>query len=83
VVRWFCPLLDTIKTVTVSREVDDWYVSFTCAQVPTQPLTPTGREAGVDVWRQIFLITKECEAVENPRPYRKAEKALAKAQGGL
>src|SRR5262249_50754371 len=79
-VRWSRPLVGTIKTVTVSHEADGWYVSFSCAEVPIQPLPPTGKETGIDVGLKVFLITAEGEAVENPRHYRKAEKALAKAQ---
>jgi putative transposase len=40
----------------------------------------TGKETGVDVGLKVFLITAEGERVANPRPYRKAERALKKAQ---
>ena len=40
----------------------------------------TGRETGIDVGLQVFLITAEGEVVENPRHYRRGEKKLAKAQ---
>src|SRR5499427_9411238 len=43
-VHWSRPIEGTIKTVTVSREADGWYVSFSCAQVPAEPLPLTGRE---------------------------------------
>jgi putative transposase len=79
-VRWSRPIEGTIKTVTVSREADGWYVSFSCAQVPAEPLPLTGRETGIDVGVKVFLITAEGEPVANPRHYRKAEKHLAKAQ---
>jgi putative transposase len=68
------------KTVTLSHEADGWYACFSCAEVPTQPLPPTGRETGIDVGLKVFLTTAEGEAVENPRHYRKAEKQLKKAQ---
>jgi len=42
-----------------------------------------GRETGVDVGLKVFLITADGDCVENPRHYRKAEKALAKAQKRL
>jgi putative transposase len=74
------PLEGTPKTVTLSREADGWYVSFCCADVPTEPLPLTGRETGVDVGLKVFLVTADGDAVDNPRHYRKAEKALAKAQ---
>ena len=55
-------------------------MGFSCADIPTQPLPPTGRETGIDVGLKVFLVTAEGAAVENPRHYRKAEKALATAQ---
>src|SRR5262249_25669358 len=82
-VRWSRPLRGTIKTVTNSREADGWYVSFSCAAVPSQPLPPTERETGIDVGLKVFLITAQGETVENPRHSRRAEKALAKAQQRL
>jgi len=69
-----------IKTVTVSREADGWYVSFSCLDVPTQPLPLTGRETGLDVGLKVFLVTAEGGQVAPPRHYRTAEKVPAKAQ---
>src|SRR5262249_12774525 len=82
-VRWSRPLAGAPKTVTLSREADGWYVAFSCAQVPTAPLLPTGKQTGIDVGLKVFLITAQGEAVENPRHYHKAEKALTKAQKRL
>jgi putative transposase len=79
-VRWSRPVQGTIKTVTVSREADGWYVSFSCAEVPAEPLPLTGKETGIDVGVKVFLITAGGDIVENPRHYRKAERALKKAQ---
>jgi putative transposase len=78
-VRWSRPVEGTIKTVTISREADGWYVSFSCVDVPTEPLLLTGHETGIDVGLTVFLITAQGEAVANPRHYRKAEKELKKA----
>jgi putative transposase len=79
-VRWSRPVQGTIKTVTVSREANGWYDCFSCTEVPTHPLPLTGRETGIDVGLKVFLITADGQIVENPRHYRKAEKALKKAQ---
>jgi putative transposase len=48
-VRWSRPVEGSIKTVTISKEADGWYVCFSCAEVPTQPLPLTGDETGIDV----------------------------------
>jgi putative transposase len=74
------PLVGTPKTVIISREADGWYACFSCAEVPIEPLPPTGEETGIDVGLKVFLITADGELVENPCHYRKAEKRLAKAQ---
>jgi putative transposase len=79
-VRWSRPVEGAIKTVTISKEADGWYVCFSCADVPTQPLPLTGRETGIDVGLTVFLKTAEGQRVANPRHYRKAERALKKAQ---
>jgi len=80
-VRWSRPIQGTIKTVTISKAADGWYVSFSCAEVPIEPLPLTGRETGIDVGLKVLLITADGDIVaENPRHYRKAERALQKAQ---
>jgi putative transposase len=79
-VRWSRPIEGTIKTVTITHEADGWYACFACEGVPVQPLPPTGQETGIDVGVKVFLVTAQGEVVKNPRYYRKAEKALAKAQ---
>jgi putative transposase len=79
-VRWSRPLEGTPKTVTISKEVDGWYVCFSCADVPVQPLPLTGEETGIDVGLESFLTLPNGEQVANSRHYRKAEKALKRAQ---
>jgi putative transposase len=81
-VRVHRPLEGTPKTVTISQEADGWYVSFSfsCAEVPTQPLPLTGRETGRDVGLKVFLSTAEGKVVGNPRYYRTAEREWKKAQ---
>jgi len=79
-VRWSRPVWGIIKTVTISRKADGWYVCCSCAQMPTEPLPPSGRETGIDVGLTAFLITAEGDRVTNPRHYCTAERARKKAQ---
>jgi putative transposase len=74
------PLVGTPKTVTISRETDGWYACSSCAEVPTQPLPSSGHETGIDVGLKVFLVTADGEPVDNPRHYRRAERALRRAQ---
>jgi putative transposase len=78
-IRLHRPLEGTPKTVTISREADGWYASISCAEVPIQPLPHTGQETGIDVGLKSFLTLADGTTVENPRYYRKAEKALRRA----
>lgn len=79
-VRWSRPLEGTPKTVSIIEEADGWYVCFSCADVPVQPLPLMGEETGIDLGLESFLTLANGEQIPNPRHYRKAEKALAKAQ---
>ncbi|HEU5198289.1 MAG TPA: transposase, partial [Ktedonobacterales bacterium] len=79
-VQWSRPLEGTPKTVSIIEEADGWYVCFSCADVPVQPLPLTGEETGIDLGLESFLTLANGEQIANPRHYRKAEKALAKAQ---
>jgi len=79
-VPWSRPIEGTIKTVTISKEADGWYVSFSCVNILVHPLPVTDRETGIDVGLKVFLITAEGDVVDNPRHYRRAERELKKAQ---
>ena len=75
-VHWSRPIGSTIKTVTISREADGWYVAFSCAEVPVQPLPRTGQETGIDLGLESFATRADGERIGNPRYSRKAERKL-------
>ncbi len=79
-VRWSRPLEGTPKTVTISHEADGWYVCFSCADVPMQPLEPTGQETGIDLGLESFATLSDGTMIHNPRCYRHAERRLKTAQ---
>ncbi len=79
-VRWSRSLECTPKTVTISREADGYYVCFSCANVPAQPLPATGQETGIDLGLESFATLSSGERIFNPRCYRKAERRLKTAQ---
>lgn len=79
-VQWSRPLEGTPKTVTISREADGWYVAFSCAEVPCQPLPATGQETGIDLGLESFATLADGSQIANPRHYRRAERHLAKCQ---
>ena len=60
----------TIKTVTLKREADKWYVIFSC-ELPDVPIIPTDKPAtGIDVGLEAFLTTAEGQREPNPRTSR-------------
>ncbi|MGE5296845.1 MAG: RNA-guided endonuclease InsQ/TnpB family protein [Solirubrobacterales bacterium] len=57
----------TIKTVTLKRDADQWYVVFSC-ELPDVPILPTDRPpAGIDVGLEAFLTTSDGSREPNPR----------------
>src|SRR5215469_15282176 len=70
VVRWSRPLPGTPKTVTISREADGWYACCSCAEVPIQPLPPTGQQTGIDLGLESFATLADGSQIANPRIFR-------------
>jgi putative transposase len=71
-----------IKTCTIKREADGWYVIF-AVEEPKKEVEPAPKESvGVDVGIESFATLSDDEAapIENPQYFRGAEKELKKAQ---
>jgi putative transposase len=73
------PVEGTIKTCTVRRQSGKWYVCF-AVEVESEPLPESTEQVGIDVGLNAFAALSNGEFIENPRFFRKEEKALAKAQ---
>lgn len=43
------PIIGVPKAITVKREGEKWWLSLRCADIPAEPLPPTGREVGIDL----------------------------------
>jgi putative transposase len=80
-VRRSRPIQGTVKTVTISKEAGGWYVSCSCscAEVPVEARPLTGRATGIDVGLKVLLFAADGDVMENPRHYRRFERALQKA----
>jgi IS605 OrfB family transposase len=72
----------TIKTCTIKREGDAWYVVFAC-EVESVPLEGNNEVVGIDLGLLHFATLSTGETIENPRHYRKAEKKLERLQQAL
>ena len=78
---WSRPLQGTPKTVTSSQEAEGWYVSFSCAEVPTEPLPITGRTPGIDVGLKVFLARADGVPSRIPDPFARPRNAWPKPSG--
>ncbi len=76
------PVEGTVKTCTVRRQGDKWYVCF-AVEVQPVPLAPSEEQIGIDVGLKEFAALSNGEMIANPRFLRKEEEALAKAQRNL
>ncbi|WP_460758129.1 RNA-guided endonuclease InsQ/TnpB family protein [Nocardiopsis oceani] len=72
-----------VKTISVKREGDRWYVVLACDQVPAQPLEPTGAVVGIDMGIASFATTSDGRHLPNPRHAKASADALAGAQREL
>lgn len=69
------PLGGPVKTLTVKREGRHWFAMFACECVP-EPLPFNPNVIGVDVGLTHFATLSDGSTIENPRYYRKAQRAL-------
>ncbi|WP_315787943.1 transposase [Fischerella sp. JS2] len=77
-----------IKTATINRKADGWYISLSLEDVTvpslTNDVTPTDvNTVGIDMGLKSFLVTSDNQEVEIPQHYRKSEKKLKRLQRHL
>lgn len=82
-VKWHRNYEGRIKTVSLKREADGWYVIFSCSVETSTPVPSDKPGVGIDLGLKSFLMTTEGEEVKPPKYYRKAQKALRRAQRNL
>ena len=70
------PIVGAIKTCTVRRLRNKWYVCFACEYEP-EPLPKSDEAIGIDMGLKSFMALSDGTFVENPRFFRRDEKALA------
>lgn len=78
--KYHRPLEGTVKTATVKREGDKWYIVFVC-EVEACPLPASGDVVGIDLGTNPnFLITSDGEFVEAPRHFKRSERKIGLLQ---
>lgn len=72
-----------IKTVTIRRTNNKWYVCFSCDSIPPKLLKPVHKSIGMDVGCESFLTDSNGLKIENPRWLNKSTGQLTKLQQKL
>lgn len=79
-VRLSRPVEGKIKTCTIKREADGWYVIFAVEENSCRYFPKTGKSVGVDVGLESFATLSTGAKIENPKYLRQAERRLKTAQ---
>ena len=69
----------SVKTCTVRRQNGKWFATFS-VEITVVDLPESGKAIGIDVGIEKFAALSNNTYIQNPRFFRKNEKALAKAQ---
>ena len=72
----------TPKNVVISLRAGHWHISFKY-EAPAPQVEKTGEVVGVDLGIHHLATCSDGEVFENPKPYRKARKRLARLQRRL
>lgn len=82
-VKMHRPIEGKIKTCTIKREGEHWYVAFSCEIEQEAQYHSSEESVGADLGLLHFATLSTGETIENPRHYRKAEAKLKKLQESL
>src|SRR5262249_8430121 len=74
------PITGAIKTCTIKREADGWYVIFAVEESVARPTLSTGESIEIDLGIENFATLSTGEVIENPQHLRVAERRLKTAQ---
>ena len=77
------PLEGKVKTCTVKREGEHWYVVFACEIEAQTKLPSTDLPIGIDMGLRHFMTDSNGDVVNNPRFFRKSHGKLKKKQQRL
>jgi putative transposase len=82
-VKWSRDIQGTIKTVTIRRDADQWYVCFSCVVNVERPAPPNRPATAIDVGLEYFATLADGSHIDNPRYLREADDVLTRRQRRL
>ena len=71
------------KNVTVSREIDHWYISIQTEQKVSEPAHPSVKTVGIDLGIKKMIAQSDGNYIAPINSFRKAQAKLAKLQRQL
>jgi len=77
------PIEGTIKTCTIKKEGDQWYIVFSCEVEEKEPLPVNNEAVGIDLGVTHFAALSDGIIIDNPRHFRRSQKRLEKLQQKL
>lgn len=77
------PVKGRVKTISVKREGNRWYVILASDDVPAEPLPSSGSVVGIDMGTVHFLTTSDGKHVANPKIFGAVADELSEAQRHL
>jgi putative transposase len=83
-VRWSRPIEGTIKTVTIRRNADRWYVCFSClVEVPDAMPDAAKPAVGIDLGLEHFATLSTGEHIANPHHFRTGQALVTQRSQAL
>jgi transposase len=82
-VRLHRPIEGKVKTCTIKKEGDHWYIVFSCEVEEKEPLAANNEVVGLDLGVRHFAMLSNGEIIDNPRHFRRSQKRLANFQQKL
>jgi len=72
----------TIKTLTIKKENDEWYATFSCDDVPVEKQETEFKSEveGLDVGIKKYLVCSNGKEFDNPKFLKRSEKKLKRLQ---
>lgn len=68
-----------IKTCTIKKEIDKWFVIFTVETMP-EPFEKTGKQIGIDAGIENFVTLSDGTQIDNWKYYESSQKQLRRVQ---